>query len=65
LNVHPNILEIIRQIDPTYNNLHNQQMFEQMIIPSYGFGFIAHIAFESMKGLAIMFLQYYLKDMML
>gem|GEM_PF-3947267 len=35
--VKPNILEIIRQGNPTHNNLQNQQIFRQMIIPLYGF----------------------------
>lgn len=48
--VQPNILEIIRHINPTHNNLQNQQMLGQMIIPLYGFGFIGHIVFGATLG---------------
>ena len=50
ITAQPNILEIIRQGNPTYNSLQNQQIFEQMIIPLYGFGFIAHIVFGVTLG---------------
>ena len=43
----PNIREITRHINPIHNSLQNQQIFDQMIIPLYGFGFIAHIVFGS------------------
>jgi hypothetical protein len=49
--VQPNLLEIIRQVNPTHNSLQSQQIAEQMIIPLYGFGFIAHIVFGAMLGL--------------
>ena len=48
--VQPNILEILRQSNPTHNNLQNQQIFGQMIIPLYGFGFITHIVFGATLG---------------
>ena len=51
--VQPNILEIIHQLKPTHNSLQNQQMAEQMIIPLYGFGFIAHIVFGVTLGFSI------------
>lgn len=43
----PNIREITRHINPIHNSLQNQQIFDQMIIPLYGFGFIAYIVFGS------------------
>ena len=48
--VQPNLLEIIHQVNSTHSSLQNQQIFEQMIIPLYGFGFIAHIVFGSTLG---------------
>ena len=48
--VQPNLLEIIHQVNPTHNSLQNQQTFEQMVIPLYGFGFIAHIIFGATLG---------------
>ncbi len=48
--VQPNIIEIIRQLNPSHNSLQNQQMTEQIIISLYGFGFIAHIVFGATLG---------------
>jgi len=48
--VQPHILEIIGQGNPTHNNLQNQQIFVQMIITLYGFGFITHIVFGATLG---------------
>jgi hypothetical protein len=48
--VQPNLLEIIHQVNSTHSSLQNQQIFEQMIIPLYGFGFIAHIVFGAILG---------------
>jgi hypothetical protein len=51
--IQPNILEIIRYINPVHNSLQNQQIFDQMIITLYGFGFIAHIVFGVTLGFLI------------
>ncbi len=53
--VKPNITEIIHRVNLSQNSLINQQMSEQMIIPLYGFGFVAHIIFGGTLGF-LMFL---------
>jgi hypothetical protein len=48
--VQPNLLEIIHKTNPTQNNLQDKQMVEQLLVPLYGMGFIAHIVFGATLG---------------
>ena len=48
--VQPNLLEIIHKTNPNQNNLQDKQMVEQLLVPLYGMGFIAHIVFGVTLG---------------
>jgi hypothetical protein len=43
-------LEIIHKTNPTQNSLQDKQMVEQLLVPLYGVGFIAHIVFGATLG---------------
>jgi hypothetical protein len=49
--VHPNLVEIMSQSNPTQDISKDQKTVEQNLIPIYGFGFISHLIFGVALGL--------------
>lgn len=48
--VQPNLLDIMKQSNPTQGILGDHHIIEQNLLPIYGFGFVAHIIFGIILG---------------
>ncbi|HEU5119944.1 MAG TPA: hypothetical protein VFT71_03060 [Candidatus Nitrosocosmicus sp.] len=50
--VQPNLFDILNQYNPAQSKLEDKQTIEHNLIPIYGFGFVAHLIFGAVLGLA-------------
>ena len=48
--VYPNLVDIMNQSSPAQSSSKDQKTVEQNVIPTYGFGFIAHVVFGVVLG---------------